>query len=229
MKEYVNNQFEELSSQLLLLKEQSDKVVEIANVCIDAIKNGHKVIFCGNGGSAAQSQHLAAELVGRYKINRPAMNSISLTVDTSNLTAIGNDYGYDVVFARQLEGVGQKGDILISAAGTIGRTVEFSGDDEYFQDSNIVWIDNNESFVLNTYLLYSLKTVNWKKYATDGSVIPRIYNDNLRSVTVPVPPLAEQQRIVAEISALEERIAQAKTLMAACPEKKRRILDRWLK
>lgn len=113
MKEYVNNQFEELSSQLLLLKEQSDKVVEIANVCIDAIKNGHKVIFCGNGGSAAQSQHLAAELVGRYKINRPAMNSISLTVDTSNLTAIGNDYGYDVVFARQLEGVGQKGDVLI--------------------------------------------------------------------------------------------------------------------
>lgn len=123
----------------------------------------------------------------------------------------------------------QKGQILISAAGTLGKAVMFDGEPAYFQDSNIVWIDNNESFVLNTYLLYSLKTVNWKKYATDGSVIPRIYNDNLRSVTVPVPPLAEQQRIVAEISALEERIAQAKDLMAACPEKKRRILDRWLK
>ncbi len=123
----------------------------------------------------------------------------------------------------------QKGQILISAAGTLGKAVMFDGEPAYFQDSNIVWIDNNESFVLNTYLLYSLKTVNWKKYATDGSVIPRIYNDNLRSVTVPVPSLAEQQRIVAEISALEERIAQAKDLMAACPEKKRRILDRWLK
>ena len=72
-----------------------------------------KIIWCGNGGSAAQSQHLAAELVGRYRINRPAMNSISLTVDTSNLTAIGNDYGYDVIFSRQLEGVGKQGDVLI--------------------------------------------------------------------------------------------------------------------
>ena len=113
MKEYINTQFEQLSNQLLELKSESDKVVQIADMCIDAIKAGHKVIWCGNGGSAAQSQHLAAELVGRYKIDRPAMNSISLTVDTSNLTAIGNDYGYDVVFSRQLQGVGQPGDVLI--------------------------------------------------------------------------------------------------------------------
>lgn len=113
MKQYINEQFEQLSNQLLQLKSESSKVVEIANICIDAIRNEHKVIWCGNGGSAAQSQHLAAELVGRYKINRPAMNSISLTVDTSNLTAIGNDYGYDVVFSRQLQGVGQAGDVLI--------------------------------------------------------------------------------------------------------------------
>ena len=110
---YVDNQYQELSEQVQQLKAQSSKVVEIAAVCIEAIRKGHKVIWCGNGGSAAQSQHLAAELVGRYKINRPAMNSISLTVDTSNLTAIGNDYGYDVVFSRQLEGVGQKGDVLV--------------------------------------------------------------------------------------------------------------------
>lgn len=113
MKEYISEQLCQLSEQLLILKDNSSKIEEIANVCIEAIKNGHKVIWCGNGGSAAQSQHLAAELVGRYKINRPAMNSISLTVDTSNLTAIGNDYGYDVVFSRQLEGVGQKGDVLV--------------------------------------------------------------------------------------------------------------------
>lgn len=113
MQKYVSEQIEQLSNQLLQLKSQSETVVKIANICIDAIRNGHKVIWCGNGGSAAQSQHLAAELVGRYKINRPAMNSISLTVDTSNLTAIGNDYGYDVVFSRQLQGVGQPGDVLI--------------------------------------------------------------------------------------------------------------------
>lgn len=113
MQTYIENQFKELSGQLQELQSAASEVVKIANVCIEALQNGHKVIWCGNGGSAAQSQHLAAELVGRYKLNRPAMNSISLTVDTSNLTAIGNDYGYDVVFSRQLEGVGQKGDVLI--------------------------------------------------------------------------------------------------------------------
>ena len=113
MKQYIETQFNELSDDVKKLASQSSQVLEIAEICTAALKNGHKIIWCGNGGSAAQSQHLAAELVGRYKLNRPAMNSISLTVDTSNLTAIGNDYGYDVVFSRQLEGVGQKGDVLV--------------------------------------------------------------------------------------------------------------------
>lgn len=113
MQEYISAQLDELSEQLQKLRTQSQSVAEIADVCIDALKNGHKIIWCGNGGSAAQSQHLAAELVGRYKLNRPGMNSISLTVDTSNITAIGNDYGYDVIFSRQLEGVGQKDDVLV--------------------------------------------------------------------------------------------------------------------
>ena len=113
MKGYIADQLKELSDQLLLLAIQADKIEKIADLCVKAILSGHKVIFCGNGGSAAQSQHLAAELVGRYKKDRSAMNALSLTVDTSNITAIGNDYGYDVIFARQLEGVGQKGDVLI--------------------------------------------------------------------------------------------------------------------
>lgn len=113
MQHYIDEQLEQLRNQLLQLKAETSTIVEIAKVCIQAIRNGHKVIWCGNGGSAAQSQHLAAELVGRYKIDRPAMNSLSLTVDTSNITAIGNDYGYDVVFSRQLQGVGQSGDVLI--------------------------------------------------------------------------------------------------------------------
>ena len=87
MQEYINAQFDELTCGVVELKQQTPEIEKIANVCTDALRRGHKIIFCGNGGSAAQSQHLAAELVGRYKMNRPAMNSISLTVDTSNLTA----------------------------------------------------------------------------------------------------------------------------------------------
>lgn len=113
MKEYIENQFDELSRCAEAMKTQAAEVAAAAQLCLEALRNGGKVIFCGNGGSAAQSQHLAAELVGRYRMERPAMNSLSLTVDTSNLTAIGNDYGYDVIFARQLEGVGRSGDVLV--------------------------------------------------------------------------------------------------------------------
>jgi D-sedoheptulose 7-phosphate isomerase len=83
---------------------------------------GGKVMFCGNGGSAADSQHLAAELVGRQNYDRAAAAGIALTVDTSALTAIGNDYGYDSVFSRQVEALGHSGDVLIGIS-TSGRSV----------------------------------------------------------------------------------------------------------
>lgn len=83
-----------------------------ANKSASAIAKGRKVMFCGNGGSAADSQHLAAELLGKFKRNRKALASLALTVDTSVLTAVGNDLGYKNVFARQLEGLAQKGDVL---------------------------------------------------------------------------------------------------------------------
>lgn len=113
MQAYIEHEFSELISCLEKLKKHAGEVQRIAERCTEALRAGNKIIFCGNGGSAAQAQHLAAELVGRYKIDRPAMNALSLTVDTSNLTAIGNDYGYDVIFSRQLEGVGRAGDVLI--------------------------------------------------------------------------------------------------------------------
>lgn len=113
MQGYIEKQFDELIAGLEALKGQAEMVQKVAELCITTLREGGKIIFCGNGGSAAQSQHLAAELVGRYKLDRPAMNALSLTVDTSNLTAIGNDYGYEVIFSRQLEGVGKKGDVLI--------------------------------------------------------------------------------------------------------------------
>lgn len=105
--------FDTIIDNFAKLKQQSSVVDGIAAEWIAALEHGNKIIFCGNGGSAADSQHLSAELVGRYKINRPSLASLSLTVDTSALTAIANDFGYEQVFARQLEGVGKKGDCLV--------------------------------------------------------------------------------------------------------------------
>ena len=90
-----------------------------ATACVEAYRRGNKTLLAGNGGSAADAQHIAAELVGRYGFDRPSIPSLALTTDTSNLTAIGNDNGYDKVFSRQLEGMGVEGDIFfgISTSG----------------------------------------------------------------------------------------------------------------
>jgi phosphoheptose isomerase len=113
MKEFIESEFRNISCNFINLQALSPQIEKVSDICIEALKNGHKIMFCGNGGSAADSQHLAAELVGRYKINRPAMNALALTVDTSILTAVGNDYGYDTIFERQVEGIGKSGDVLI--------------------------------------------------------------------------------------------------------------------
>lgn len=90
-----------------------EMVMSLANLAVETLKNGNKILICGNGGSAADAQHFAAELTGRYKSERISLPAIALTTDTSAITAIGNDYGYDEVFARQLSGVGNSGDLLI--------------------------------------------------------------------------------------------------------------------
>lgn len=95
------------------LKALSPTIDQIAQIWIQTLNADNKIIFCGNGGSAADSQHLSAELVGRYKMNRPSLPAVSLTVDTSAITAIANDFGYEQIFARQLEGIGKKGDCLV--------------------------------------------------------------------------------------------------------------------
>lgn len=86
---------------------------QVAQLIIDAYKAGNKVLWCGNGGSAADAQHLAAELSGRFYFDRPPLNSDAMHVNTSYLTAVGNDYGYDVVYSRLIKAIGNKGDILI--------------------------------------------------------------------------------------------------------------------
>ena len=111
--EWITNEILGVADGFRALSAHADTISRMADACVQALRAGRKVMFCGNGGSAADSQHLAAELVGRYKMERKAMASIALTVDTSILTAIGNDYGYDDVFRRQVEGLGEAGDVLI--------------------------------------------------------------------------------------------------------------------
>jgi D-sedoheptulose 7-phosphate isomerase len=85
-----------------------------SDACADAIRTGNKLLFCGSGGSAADAQHLAAELIGRLVRDRRALAGIALSTDTSALTCIANDFGYEEVFARQIEGLGRNGDVLVA-------------------------------------------------------------------------------------------------------------------
>jgi D-sedoheptulose 7-phosphate isomerase len=97
-----------------------ESVESAAQICIDALKNSRKILIFGNGGSAADAQHIAAELVGRYKVERKGLPAIALTTDSSALTCISNDYGYEQVFSRQVEALANTGDVVIgiSTGGT---------------------------------------------------------------------------------------------------------------
>jgi D-sedoheptulose 7-phosphate isomerase len=120
----IREQLRETARNLDLMASDDALVGEIAKVasaCVAALGNGHKVLFAGNGGSAADAQHLAAELVSRFAYDRPGLPAFALTTDTSVLTAIGNDYGYERLFARQIEAVGSTGDIFFGIS-TSGRS-----------------------------------------------------------------------------------------------------------
>lgn len=95
------------------LRELTPQIVEACELATERVLAGGKVIFCGNGGSAADAQHLAAELMGRFMIDRAPLAAMALNVNTSTITAIGNDYSYDEIFERQLRGIGRPGDVLI--------------------------------------------------------------------------------------------------------------------
>ena len=103
-----------------------DDLIEAVKAICESYAGGHKLIACGNGGSAADSQHLAAEFVGRFQKERAGLPAIALTVDTSILTAVGNDYGYDKVFVRQVQALARPGDVLvgISTSGNSANVVE---------------------------------------------------------------------------------------------------------
>lgn len=103
------------------LKDNLNAIVQAVTEITAALKNQRKILIFGNGGSAADSQHLAAEFIGRFQKERRSLPAIALTTDSSILTALSNDYGFDVVFKRQIEGLGQKGDVAIGIS-TSGRS-----------------------------------------------------------------------------------------------------------
>ena len=94
----------------------TDKIEIAANICVNSLKNGGKILILGNGGSAADAQHIAAELVGRFQLERKGISAIALTTDTSILTAIANDFGYEHIFARQIEALANPEDVVLGVS-----------------------------------------------------------------------------------------------------------------
>ena len=113
MKEIISEEFNAHISAANLLHSLTDIVAKSAQLCISSLNNGGKILIFGNGGSAADAQHIAAEMVGRYKIDRNGLPAIALTTDSSILTSISNDFGYTQVFSRQVKALANKGDVLI--------------------------------------------------------------------------------------------------------------------
>ncbi len=116
---------EKLIHKVMGSKRLKKAMVEAAGLMVMTLLSGGKILLCGNGGSAADAQHWAAELVGRFQKERKGMAALALTTDTSILTAIGNDYGYEEIFSRQVEGLGCEGDLLIgiSTSGNSGNVL----------------------------------------------------------------------------------------------------------
>ena len=121
-KKLINNAFDEHAKVLKNTHKQISKIIEIsADIISKSLSTTGTIFWCGNGGSAADSQHIAAEFVGRFKKDRRPLRSISLTTDTSVLTCISNDYSYQEIFSRQLNALGRKGDVLV-AISTSGKS-----------------------------------------------------------------------------------------------------------
>ena len=122
MKNIIENEFNEHIKVANLIHCLSDAIAISSKVCINCLKSGGKILLFGNGGSAADAQHIAAELVGRYKTERKGLPAIALTTDTSIITAISNDYGYTHLFDRQIEALVNKGDVVIGIS-TSGKSI----------------------------------------------------------------------------------------------------------
>lgn len=129
MREFINQEIQKIEDILNLMKSDNailDKTEAAAQACIKSLTSQGKILLAGNGGSAADAQHIAGEFVSRFNFDRPGLSAIALTTDTSILTAIGNDYGYERLFARQIQALGREGDVFItySTSGSSPNVVE---------------------------------------------------------------------------------------------------------
>ena len=124
MKNYIEDQLKQSHAIIsAILEDQSLKqaLSKAIDACIGSLKSGGKILLAGNGGSAADAQHIAGELVSRFAFDRPGLAAVALTTDTSILTAVGNDYGYELLFSRQIQALGRKGDVFV-AYSTSGKS-----------------------------------------------------------------------------------------------------------
>ena len=113
----IQNHFEDsIATKQKSAEVLPSKIIDAINLMYSALMSGNKILACGNGGSAADAQHFAAELVGRFERERRELPAIALTTDSSILTAIGNDYSYDVIFSKQVNALGQSGDVLLGVS-----------------------------------------------------------------------------------------------------------------
>ena len=175
MKQTIKNEFlSHLEVINLTIETMQEKLEQASLLVVETLKNGNKILLCGNGGSAADAQHIAAELIGRYKSDRRGLAAIALTTDSSILTSIGNDYGYDRIFDRQVEALANIGDLIIgiSTSGNsqnvinalkLGKeldckTLGFSGNEggtmDKFCDLNLIVPSNNTPRIQEMHILF---------------------------------------------------------------------------
>ena len=128
-----------VKQQVLQSEELISTIEKIVNVIVNSFKNGKRIYFCGNGGSAADAQHLAAEFSGRFYTDRKALPAEALHCNTSYLTAVANDYSYDVVYSRIIDGIGQEGDVLVGLS-TSGNSKNIVNAFEKAREKNIITV-----------------------------------------------------------------------------------------
>lgn len=154
------------------LKEQESQIEAVATQLVGVLKNGGRILIAGNGGSAADAQHFAAELTGRFVKERQSLAGIALTTDTSALTAIGNDYGFDEVFARQLQGLARKGDAFVGIS-TSGNS------------PNVIRaLDKAEQLSLYTLGLLGRDGGKMRQMCTDSIVVPSDITANIQEAHI---------------------------------------------
>lgn len=145
-----------ITKEKLISSDVSSKIEEIVNTCVNALKNGNTIYWCGNGGSAADAQHLAAELSGRFYYDRDPLPSEALHCNTSYITAVGNDYSYDVIYSRLIKGLGKKGDIIIGLS-TSGKSKNVVNAFQQCKEMGIISIgltgENSNSFDICDYIV----------------------------------------------------------------------------